>query len=330
MALSNSQYNAVMRTYNERQFENKRRQDARIAQVYKKIPQVEALTDEITGLMAEAGRRILEGDRSAADALKAEAAHLKAQKAEYMKRNGYPADYMELQYHCPVCRDTGYADGKKCGCFKRMEIELLYEQSNIREALKRENFDTMKFDYYDREKVDEKTGMTVYDYMTSVAVECREFVTGFSEEKGSILFTGNTGSGKTFFSNCIARELIRQGFSVVYLTATSLFDLLADSRFSGRYEEEVRDKAAYIVECDLLIIDDLGTELINTLTTSQLFYCVNERLKGKKGTIISTNLSVGRLRDEFSERVASRIMSQYRIIPLIGEDLRLVRRGYSV
>ena len=209
-----------------------------------------------------------------------------------------------------------------------MEIEILYDQSNIRAILEKENFDRLSMEYYDHEKIDAKTGMTVYEHMASVVEECRAFTEHFREERGSILFTGNTGCGKTFLSNCIARELIMQCFSVVYLTATAMFDILSDSRFGYRDEEETRDKAAYLLECDLLIIDDLGTELVNTFTASQLFYCINERLNRRKGTIISTNLALSRLQDEFTERVTSRIMSQYRILPLVGEDLRLLQRGY--
>ena len=328
MALSNSQYDAIMRVYNQRQFQDKREQDKRIAEVYEKVPQVEALSDEIAATMAQAARKILAGDRAAADQLKKDAEFLKEQKAIYLKQNGYPANYLELQYVCPDCKDTGYAEGKKCHCFKHMEIEILYDQSNIREVLERENFDTLSMAYYDRNHVDEKTGMTVYDYMSRVIRECKEYVENFKNEKGSILFTGNTGCGKTFLSNCIARELIRRYFSVVYLTATDMFDILAGSRFSGGDDDEAKDRASYILDCDLLIIDDLGTELINTFTASQMFYCVNERLNRNKGTIISTNLTLGELQDAFTERVTSRIMSRYKIIPLIGDDLRLVRRGF--
>lgn len=329
MALSNSQYEAIMRVYNKRQFQNKREQDERIREVYEKIPQVEALTDEITAAMAQAARHVLKGEPERAEAMKKEAAMLKEQKMLYLKRYGYPEDYMEMKYQCPDCKDTGRIEGKKCHCFRRMEIEILYDQSNIREVLNRENFDTLSMEYYDREKIDPKTKMTVYEYMSMVIEECKAYVESFAEEKGSILFTGNTGCGKTFLSNCIARELIRRCYSVVYLTATDLFDVLSESRFGSKDEEEAKDRAAYILDCDLLIIDDLGTELVNTFTASQLFYCVNERLNRKKGTIISTNLALNRMQDEFTERVTSRIMSQYKILPLRGDDLRFIRRGFG-
>lgn len=329
MALSNSQYQALMRVYQQRQLENKREQDERVREVFEKVPEIARLSDEIAASMAQAARKMVVNDIQGAGTLKKQAALLRSRRDQCLKESGYPADYLELRYHCRDCRDTGYMDGKKCHCFRRMEIEILYDQSNIRERLERENFDTLSMEYYDRETVDGKTGMTVYEYMSMVIEECKAFVESFGEEKGSILFTGNTGCGKTFLSSCIARELIRRCYSVVYLTATDLFDILSDSRFGNREEEEAKDRAAYILDCDLLIIDDLGTELINTFTVSQLFYCVNERLNRKKGTIISTNLTLNQMRDEFTERVTSRIMSQYRILPLLGKDLRLVKQGYQ-
>lgn len=330
MALSNSQYNAIMRIYNQRQFLNKREQDGRIQEVYRKIPQIEALGDEITAAMAQAGRKMLHGHMDEADALRNEAAVLKEQKRLYLARGGFPPDYMDMHYRCRECKDTGYTDGKKCHCFQRMAIEILYDQSNIRGILEKENFDTLSMEYYNRDKIDGKTGMTVYEYMTVVIEECKSYAANFGEEKGSILFTGSTGCGKTFLSNCIARELIKQCFSVVYLTATDMFDVLSESRFGNRDDDEGKDRAGYILECDLLIIDDLGTELINSFTASQLFYCINERLNRKKGTIISTNLPPNRLQDEFTERIASRILNQYKILPLLGDDMRALRRGYNL
>lgn len=326
MGLSNSQHDAIMRVYNARQFRNKREQDRRTAAVYGAVPEIGELSDEIAADMAQAGRLVLRGDTEGAEKLRAQAEEKRAIKRAFLLRAGYPADELELRYECPDCRDTGYANGKKCHCFRRMEIEILYDQSNIRNILEHENFDTLTMDGYDRETIDPKSGMTVYDYMSMVIKDCHAFVERFADERGSILFTGNTGCGKTFLSNCIARELIRRYFSVVYLNATDLFDVLSEQRFGDRDDETAKDRAAYVLECDLLIIDDLGTELINTFTASQLFYCVNERLNRRRGTIISTNLTLDRLQDAFTERVTSRIMSRYQVMPLIGSDLRFMER----
>ena len=163
------------------------------------------------------------------------------------------------------------------------------------------------------------------EYMEMVKDMCQRYVREFPEQKGSLLFTGKTGLGKTFLSNCIARELIEQCFSVVYLSAAEMFDIFSKERFS-REEDEDHTRSEYLTECDLLIIDDLGTELVNTFTVSQLFYLVNDRLIAKKGTIISTNLPTNQMRDEFTDRVMSRIISGYQIIPLYGEDIRVRRK----
>ena len=329
MALSNSQYESIMRVYNRTQLQKKHELDARVDEVYEKIPAVREMNDAIAAAAVKSAKELLAGDADAVKRLRGTIADLKEQRQVLMSAYGYPADYLEMQYNCPDCKDTGYKDGIKCHCFRQREIDLLYAQSNIREVLERENFETLSMEYYDRERIDGRVGMTVYDYMSMVIGECKAYVENFGREKGSILFTGSTGCGKTFLSNCIARELLRQCYSVVYLTATDMFDILSESRFGGRDGEEVRDRAAYILDCDLLIIDDLGTELINTFTASQLFYCINERLTKKLGTIISTNLALSRMQDEFTERVTSRIMSQYKVLPLLGEDLRLLRRGYG-
>ena len=174
--------------------------------------------------------------------------------------------------------------------------------------------------------MDERSGKTARQYMTQVVAACRQYVDNFGSKKENILFTGKTGLGKTFLSNCIARELIERCYSVVYLPAVEMFEIFSKERFSYDSTDEDKDRSQYLMECDLLIIDDLGTELVNNFTTSQLFYVINERLNRKKGTIISTNLPVNEMRDEFTDRVMSRIVSQYRVIPLYGEDIRIQKK----
>ena len=300
MALSNSQYESIMRVYNRTQLQKKHELDARVDEVYEKIPAVREMNDAIAAAAVKSAKELLAG--------------------------GYPADYLEMQYNCPDCKDTGYKDGIKCHCFRQREIDLLYAQSNIREVLERENFSHFSYDYFDDTKIDPRSGKTARAYMEQVTAFCHRYVDGFKEEKGNILFTGKTGLGKTFLSNCIAKELIERCFSVVYLPAVEMYEIFSRDRFANDATDEDRDRSQYLLECDLLIIDDLGTELVNTFTTSQLFYVVNERLNRKKGTIISTNLPVNEMRDEFTDRVMSRIISQYQIIPLYGEDIRIRKK----
>lgn len=326
MALSNSQYDSIMRVYNRIQLEKKRELDERTREVYDKIPAVREMNEEISSAAVRSARQLLEGDVSAVEKLRRIIADLKEERQVLMEAYGYPADYLEIKYECPDCRDTGYLEGKKCHCFRQREIEILYAQSNLREILERENFSTFSYEYFDDVKVDERSGKTARDYMKQVVEVCRRYVEQFGNQKGNLLFTGKTGLGKTFLSNCIARELIERCYSVVYLPAAEMFEIFSKEKFSYDSSDEDRDRSRYLLECDLLIIDDLGTELVNTFTTSQLFYVVNERLNRKKGTIISTNLPVNEMRDEFTDRVMSRIVSQYQVIPLYGEDIRIQKK----
>ena len=188
--------------------------------------------------------------------------------------------------------------------------------------LKRENFAAFSFDVYDKETVIPEIQMTAAEYMKQVYRWCREYAENFRQKGGSLIFTGGTGVGKTFLSNCIAKELIDQFQSVIYLSSNDLFDVFSKNRFQHETEEEMREMYQYILDCDLLIIDDLGTELNNTFVSSQLFYCINERMIRQKSVIISTNLSPAMLRDSYSDRIASRILSSYMVIPLYGEDIR--------
>lgn len=322
MSLNNSQYNAIMRIYNQRQFQDKYEQDQRREEVYQKVPQIRQIEDEISSQAVRCARKLLDGDTNAKEELKQHIEDLREQKEVLLSAFGFPADYMEMHYACPECQDTGYVDGRKCRCFKKEEICLLYSQSNIEEVLLRENFDSFSYEYYDDRVVIPEIQMTVADYMRQVHTWCKEYVENFEKKGGNLIFTGSTGVGKTFLTNCIAKALIDQYQSVIYLSSNDLFDVFSKNKFHYDTEEEMKDMYQYILDCDLLIIDDLGTELNNTFVSSQLFYCINERLLRKKSTIISTNLSMTMLRDTYSDRISSRIISQYSIIPLYGDDIR--------
>ena len=324
MALSNSQYQEIMREYQAQQLRNKHAQDDRVEEVYQKIPAVKELDQEVSTRALMRGRELLNGDKAALDRLRGEIADLQEQKAFLLALKGYAADYMEMQYRCVDCRDTGYTkEGKKCHCFLRRQIRLLYAQSNMERVLEKENFTAFNEHYFDDTAVEPAIGMTVSQYMRQVRQQCMEFVEEFDQKGGNLLFTGTTGRGKTFLTNCIAKELIDRCHSVIYLSAHDLFEVFSKYRFEAQTEEEMRDMHHFILECDLLIIDDLGTELNNSFSSSQLFFCINQRLLNQKSTIISTNLSLNQLRDEYTDRVVSRMMSNYTVIPLYGEDIRL-------
>ena len=192
--------------------------------------------------------------------------------------------------------------------------------------LERENFKALSYEYYDDTEILPQLGITNAAYMRRVVAGCKAFVRDFDKKHDNLLFTGSTGVGKTFLTNCIARELMDDFHSVIYLTASDLFDVFSRNKFDYDNAEDMKDMYRFILDCDLLIIDDLGTELNNSFTSSQLFYCINERMNMSRSTIISTNLTLARLRDSYTDRVTSRIMSGYRIIPLYGGDIRLLKK----
>lgn len=324
MPLKNSQYDLLMREYNRKQLQNENNRSAAINHAYSLSPRLQTVDEDINATYASLARSKITGDVSHIDAYKKKLNELKGEKVAILLSLSLPSDYMELHYTCNDCKDTGYIGNKKCHCFYQAAVNLLYTQSNIKDILLRENFDTLTFDYYSTQ-IHPMLNKSIASYMEEIVTYCKDYVSNFSTKKESILFTGTTGVGKTFLSNCIAKALIDNCYSVVYFTATELFDVFSKNTYS---KDEISDEDIdqYILDSDLLIIDDLGTELSNAFTTSKFFYCINERLVRQKATIVSTNLKATELRDIYSERVASRILSSYHIISLFGDDIRIRKK----
>lgn len=324
MALNNSQYDTIMRAYEQRQLRSQDNLRRHYEEVYARIPKLRDLEQSLSSLSVSQARKLLTGDDSALPVLRQQIQDLCAQKQQLLLSHGYAPDFLEPEYECPDCRDTGYIGNEKCHCFKKAVIELLYAQSNLQETLKKENFSTFSLDYYSDNYMDEKTGRSARAIIKSALQTSLDFIDTFDKEFHNLFFYGNTGVGKTFLSHCIAKELMDRSFSVIYFTAFELFDVFAKSRFEKDITAEEMDE--HIFDCDLLIIDDLGTELANSFTTSQLFLCLNERILRQKSTIISTNLSLEALVEQYSERTFSRITSNYTMLKLVGDDIRIKKK----
>lgn len=324
MALTNSQYDQIMRTYEQHRLENEYRRRRHYEEVCRAIPEFGPLDARISSLSVKQARRLLEGDDLALEELRREIHALSHRKQELLTGSGYPADYLDLTYSCPDCRDTGYRDGHKCHCFRKAVINLLYAQSNLESVLAEENFSTFSSDYYSQGHIDPLTGRSSRDAIQIALKSCHEFVDTFGSDFRNLLLYGDTGVGKTFLSHCIAKELLEKSFSVIYFTSAQLFDIFARNTFD-REEEAAMDKD-HIYNCDLLIIDDLGTELTNSFTSSQLFVCLNERMLRKKSTVISTNLALEDLKNLYSERLFSRITSSYTVLRITGDDIRIQKK----
>ena len=325
MALKNEQYNQILREYDSRRLKNKHLQDKRIKEAYDQIPELKALEEEIIKISAQSGRLALNGDDSALAVLREHSHQLKQQQQELLIKHSYPADYLDMPYHCNKCKDTGYVNNEKCNCFKQAISDLLYSGSNIKSILSNENFNNFSFAYYSDDYTDETLGLSPLSNMQKVVASCKNFIRHFNKHHENLLLLGNTGVGKTFLANCIAKELLDRGNTVIYLTAFRLYDILEKYKFSRDedYSYEASNQFEYILTCDLLIIDDLGTELNNAFTNSQLYLIINERLLRRKSTVISTNLSLTNINTNYGERIFSRIVSSYNIHRIIGKDIRL-------
>lgn len=318
MALSNGQVQEIQRILSERQLEAHRRYLEKREEIFRKLPELEELEEKVRAFSLSVAGEMQQGNREGLLRLKEEIGKLHKEKKALLEGTGYKIQDLEEEEHfCPLCQDTGYVDGKKCQCFLKLQGELLYRQSRMGAVLERENFSKFQLERFDNiEKLGQCGNKTLREYIK----EIRDYLTNYCEEypknNRSILFTGSTGTGKTYFLHSIAKALLDRGVSVLYFTATGLFEY-----FSKRMREE--DTEDYIEEVDVILIDDLGTEFSNSFTTSRFFALLNQRILDRKTMLISTNLNFKELRETYSDRVVSRFMSDYEIIPLYGKDQRL-------
>ena len=330
MGLTNSQYNSILREYDTKQYNAKHLLDIRTKEIEEAIPEFKKLNQDIVSKSIRCAKKALFNESDAAkdlEELKSNNIDVAMKKIELLLEHGYPADYLSPVYECEKCKDTGFVNGEKCSCFKQAIIRLLYSQTLINTAIDKENFDTFSFEYYSDKEVDPAVQMTPYENIHNVVAKCRTFIDEFDKnydnrEHKNLLIYGNTGVGKTFLANCIARDILTSSHSVVYITATELFETLSKHSFDKGDDYELDSQVDYINNCDLLIIDDLGTELSNTFTNSQLYSCINNRMLKKLSVIISTNYEINELQATYSERIFSRFIGEYTMLRIFGDDIR--------
>ena len=282
--LTVSQYNSILRQYEEHQTRNRHLHDQRLHHIYETVPGYQALDEAVASTSVAQGKRMLAGDTNALAQLKDQLKDLAQKRASLLLENGYPTDFLDPIYDCPDCQDTGYVNGQKC------------QLTSYRQAVEK----------------------------------CKNFCTNFKTSYQNLFFYGTVGTGKTFLTNCIAKECIEQGCSVLYFSAASLFDLLARNTFDYRAREELSALCADLYSCDLLVIDDLGTETATAVTLSHFFTCLNERLLRQKSVIISTNLSLEDCRNRYQDRIFSRIASNFEFCKLTGPDIRMCKKVSAV
>ena len=301
-------------------------QKIRKEEVYRKIPEIKTIDQEIFEIGLNMSKAIIENP----DNYKAELEDIRKQMQEFqmekailLTENNIPADYMDIKYECNNCEDTGYlSNGDKCNCLIQNLIYKAYEMSNIKNVLEKENFDTFNINIFPQEEF-EGEELTPRENMEYISGICVDFVNNFDINNGeNLLFYGSTGLGKTFMSNCIAKALLDMNKIVIYQTAFKILEIIERRRF-GRDENRFEDyEYDLLFDCDLLIIDDLGTELSNAFTNAEIFNIVNTRLIGGKKTIISTNLTPKEISDIYTDRVFSRVLEKFIPLKFYGPDLR--------
>ena len=317
MNLSNSQYETIKREYDAIQLKNQNILQKRREEVYAACPAYEEASLAVSSLSINYGRRILAEETGARESFHKELRALSKKKSDLLIQSGFPADYLEPIFDCSSCHDTGYINGKRCHCLEQRIIEILYSQSNLQKILQTENFSTLSYDYY-------KESTDLANFKSAVETSF-SFIKEFENNYQNLLFFGNVGTGKTFLSNCIARELIRLGHSVLYFSADNFFNQLSRYSFDINNKEMLYKTYEDLYNCDLVIIDDLGTELSNPFTNSKFFSFLNERYLRRKAIIISTNLDLEGLKNRYSERVVSRLASSFIFRKITGPDIRLCK-----
>lgn len=298
--------------------------------LYNRYPKLLEIENRLHSLGISTAKCILNNNSSShLDTLKSEIEKLKSERNDIFRKLNIDDSYLKPTYECNLCNDTGYTiqnyQTVMCTCLKQKLLDIEYNKSNIFN-LDKENFNNFNFDLYSNEINKEKynSNISPRENIKIVKNLAEQFINDFDNPNSkNLLFTGNTGLGKTFISNCIANEVLKSGKTVLYQTAPVMLDSIIDYRFGKKNSQNICDS---IYSVDLLIVDDLGTETINSMKFTELFNIINTRLLNNSNnvtkTIISTNLNMKNLYETYDERIVSRFVGYYNICRFFGEDIR--------
>ncbi len=317
-------YNPQIYASVKAELEKKRRNaiadaDKRSEELDKKYPEIR----EVDAILQTTGLRIMEairmgksGVEERMSALKEENDLLLAKRSEYLIKRGYPKDYTDPQFSCKICEDTGYAEGKMCTCFREALFRAGVARSGLGKLPEKQTFGNFSLHYY----TDPQTVSAILDY-------CRRYADKFSEKTTeNILLTGATGLGKTHLSTAIGQEVIRRGYDCVYTSTQNLLSDFEYERFGRSYKDDSPNRTEQYFMCDLLIIDDFGTEMGNSFTVASMYNLINSRMNAGKPMIINTNLTSSEIRNRYDDRIASRLFGEFIFFRLQGTDIRQQKR----
>ncbi|MCL2860374.1 MAG: ATP-binding protein [Oscillospiraceae bacterium] len=330
--MANSDLITLLNIYDRKRFDAINDLEFRKQELFSKKPRLEEIEKELNSISIKTVKSLLVKDISAKEELLNDLnktiENLSKERNSILQSLKIDEAFLEPNYDCKLCKDTGYVStdntSNMCICLKQNLLNLAYNKSNLN------NLTTENFSTFDLTKYSDKSNMENYgvdisprENMKNILKEAKAFVKNFDSPKvKNLLFTGTAGLGKTFLSNCIANELICLNKTVLYQTAPNMLDAVVDYRF-GRTTNDFYNK---LLTVDLLIIDDLGSESLNSIKLTELFNIINSRLLSKNTkTIVSTNIFIKQLANIYSQRIFSRFMGNYNICVFFGDDIRLMR-----
>ncbi|WP_317854203.1 ATP-binding protein [Chakrabartyella piscis] len=328
MATRTEIFRELMREYDmirtEKAGELRQRKEA----LYTSIPRLAEIERSLALLGTKMARRMLMRGANPEEIvaeLRLEQNALEMERQELLASKQFSPKLLELEYECAACQDTGFIGTERCLCLKKRLMDKMYDQSNVRKIIEMEHFDHFDFRYYSKEAWQNET-KTPFENAQKIYARAIRFTEEFPKGE-HLLLTGGTGLGKTFLCNCMAKELLEKGNMVLYLTSSQLFKKLEEQRFNkNNDDEEAKEWDQELLEADLLIIDDLGTEFSTVFTATELFRIVNDRILANKSMVISTNLSMEELMNSYSDRVTSRLFGEFILLHFYGEDIRLQKK----
>lgn len=296
-----------------------RKRKEKIETIAPEILQIEKKIGKLSIELALTAMKNTEDKEQQLNEIRKKITDLRVEKSELLVANGFPVDFLSIHYKCDKCKDTGYIGNTKCQCYKKFLVQLYYENSDLKDILEKNNFDNFNFNYYSAQKsINEPRSPR--KNIEEILSKATNYIKNFNNTNENFLFVGNSGTGKTFLTNCIAKELIEKGFLVIYRTSDDIIKNLREIKFNNNVDLE-----DLLVNCDLLVIDDLGTEQISDFSRTELFNLLNKKLLTHKKMIISTNLSLEDILKTYSERISSRLLGDFSVSKFYGEDIRIMK-----